>query len=46
MLGRISQTRVGEMSDLQGVAVLLASDTSKYLAGQCIVVDGDYLASI
>jgi NAD(P)-dependent dehydrogenase (short-subunit alcohol dehydrogenase family) len=31
---------------LQGVAVFLASDGSKYIAGQCVAVDGDYLASI
>ena len=28
------------------VAVFLASDAAKYIAGQCIVVDGGYLASI
>lgn len=46
MLGRIPQARFGEMSDLQGIAVFLASDASKYITGQCIVVDGGYLASI
>jgi NAD(P)-dependent dehydrogenase (short-subunit alcohol dehydrogenase family) len=40
------QARFGEMRDLRGVAVFLASDASKYIAGQCIAVDGGYLASI
>jgi len=46
MLGRIPQARFGEMSDLQGVSVFLASDAAKYIAGQCIAVDGGDLASI
>jgi NAD(P)-dependent dehydrogenase (short-subunit alcohol dehydrogenase family) len=46
MLRRIPQSRFGEMNDLQGVAVFLASDAAKYIAGQCIAVDGGYLASI
>ena len=46
MLRRIPQARFGEMSDLQGVAVFLASDAAKYITGQCIAVDGGYLASI
>ncbi len=46
MLRRIPQARFGEMSDLQGVAVFLASDAVKYITGQCIAVDGGYLASI
>jgi NAD(P)-dependent dehydrogenase (short-subunit alcohol dehydrogenase family) len=46
MLRRIPQARFGEMSDLQGVSVFLASDAAKYIAGQCIAVDGGDLASI
>jgi NAD(P)-dependent dehydrogenase (short-subunit alcohol dehydrogenase family) len=46
MLRRIPQARFGEMSDLRGVAVFLASDAAKYITGQCIAVDGGYLASI
>jgi NAD(P)-dependent dehydrogenase (short-subunit alcohol dehydrogenase family) len=46
MLRRILQARFGEMSDLQGVSVFLASDAAKYIAGQCIAVDGGDLASI
>ena len=32
--------------DLQGVAVFLASEASAYVTGQCIAVDGGFLASI
>lgn len=46
MLRKIPQERFGEMVDVQGVAVFLASDASRYLTGQCITVDGGYLASI
>jgi NAD(P)-dependent dehydrogenase (short-subunit alcohol dehydrogenase family) len=46
MLRRIPQARFGEMSDLQAVSVVLASDKAKYIAGQCIAADGGDLASI
>ncbi|MGI3899214.1 MAG: SDR family NAD(P)-dependent oxidoreductase [Janthinobacterium lividum] len=46
MLAKIPQGRFGTMSDLQGVAVFLASDASAYITGQCIPVDGGFLASI
>jgi NAD(P)-dependent dehydrogenase (short-subunit alcohol dehydrogenase family) len=46
VLRRILQARFAEMSDLQGVSVFLASDAAKYIAGQCIAVDGGDLASI
>jgi len=37
--------RFGKPDELVGVAILLASDAASYLTGQCIVVDGGYLAS-
>lgn len=46
MLAKIPQRRFGHLGDLQGVAVFLASDASAYVTGQCIAVDGGYLASI
>jgi NAD(P)-dependent dehydrogenase (short-subunit alcohol dehydrogenase family) len=46
MLAKIPQRRFGQLADLQGVAVFLASDASAYVTGQCIAVDGGFLASI
>ena len=46
MLARIPQARFGAMGDLGGAVVFLASDASAYVTGQCLPVDGGYLASI
>lgn len=46
MLAKIPQRRFGKPEDLVGVAIFLASDASAYVNGQCIGVDGGYLASI
>jgi NAD(P)-dependent dehydrogenase (short-subunit alcohol dehydrogenase family) len=46
MLAKIPQARFGALEDLAGVAVFLASDASAYITGQCLAVDGGYLASI
>ena len=37
--------RFGKAEELVGAAVLLASDAASYITGQCIVVDGGFLAS-
>ena len=46
MLPKIPVGRFGALSDLDGVAIFLASDASAYITGQCIPVDGGFLASI
>ncbi|HUG60325.1 MAG TPA: glucose 1-dehydrogenase [Methylomirabilota bacterium] len=46
MLERIPMRRFGQLGDLGGAAVYLASDASAYMTGQCLAVDGGYLASI
>lgn len=46
MLAKIPQRRFGRTEDLSGVLLFLASEASAYVTGQCIPVDGGYLASI
>ncbi|MDZ5697921.1 glucose 1-dehydrogenase [Chelativorans sp. M5D2P16] len=46
MLEKIPQKRFGRMEDLAGTVLFLASDASAYVTGQCIPVDGGYLAAI
>lgn len=46
MLERIPQRRFGDMNDVAGAVVFLASDASRYVTGHCIPIDGGYLASI
>lgn len=46
MKAKIPMARFGELSDLDGIAVFLASRASGYVTGQCFPVDGGFLASI
>lgn len=46
MLAKIPQGRFGSMDDVGGAVVFLASDASAYITGQCLPIDGGYLASI
>ncbi|MFK8249854.1 SDR family NAD(P)-dependent oxidoreductase [Ancylobacter terrae] len=46
MLAKIPLGRFGDLHDLAGIAIFLASDASAYVTGQCFPVDGGYLASI
>lgn len=43
MKSRIPLERIGEMEDLQGSAIFLASKASDYITGQTIYVDGGWL---
>lgn len=45
LLMRTPMGRFGNPAELVGLAVLLASDGASYLTGQCIGVDGGFLAS-
>jgi NAD(P)-dependent dehydrogenase (short-subunit alcohol dehydrogenase family) len=45
LLMRTPMGRFGEANELVGAALLLASSGASYLTGQCIAVDGGYLAS-
>ncbi len=45
LLGRTPAGRFGRPEELAGAAVLLASDAASYITGQCITVDGGFLAS-
>ena len=45
MVARIPQRRLGQLEDLDGPLLLLASDASAYMTGSAIVVDGGHLHS-
>ena len=45
MIKRIPQRRLGQLADLEGPLLLLASDLSAYMTGSVIEVDGGHLVS-
>ncbi len=45
LLLRTPMKRFGNTAELVGTAILLASDASRFITGQCIGVDGGFLAS-
>jgi len=45
LLRRTPMKRFGQIPELVGAAVLLASDAASFITGQCIAVDGGFLAS-
>lgn len=46
MTAKVPMGRLGALDDLVGAAVFLASDAARYISGQCITVDGGYLAAL
>jgi NAD(P)-dependent dehydrogenase (short-subunit alcohol dehydrogenase family) len=45
IVARIPQQRVGQLGELDGPLMLLASDASSYMTGAVIPVDGGHLVS-
>ena len=45
ILQRTPMKRFGDPRELIGAAVLLASDAASFMTGECLVVDGGYMAS-
>ena len=45
LIKRIPQRRLGQVEDLEGTLLLLASDASRYMTGSVITIDGGQSAS-
>ncbi len=45
LLMRTPMKRFGKITELVGTAIFLASDAASFITGQCIAVDGGFLAS-
>ena len=46
MLAKIPAGRFGDLDDLVGATVFLASDAARYVTGQILYIDGGYLAAL
>lgn len=40
---RVASGEIGQLSDMEGIAVYLASKESKFMTGQCLVLDGGHM---
>jgi NAD(P)-dependent dehydrogenase (short-subunit alcohol dehydrogenase family) len=45
IIARVPQQRIGQLAELDGPLLLLASDASSYMTGSVLVVDGGHLVS-
>lgn len=45
LIKRIPQRRLGELRELEGPLLLLASQAGSYMTGSVVVVDGGHLVS-
>ncbi len=45
LLARTPMKRFGKIPELAGAAIFLASDAASFITGQCVTVDGGFLAS-
>lgn len=45
LLTRTPMKRFGQIAELVGTAIFLASDAASFITGQCVAVDGGFLAS-
>jgi NAD(P)-dependent dehydrogenase (short-subunit alcohol dehydrogenase family) len=45
LIRRVPQRRLGQLTDLDGPLLLLASDASGYMTGSVLAVDGGHLVS-
>ncbi|UBM58948.1 glucose 1-dehydrogenase [Marinilongibacter aquaticus] len=44
IVGATALERWGELAEIQGVGIFLASDASNYMVGSCLLVDGGWVA--
>jgi NAD(P)-dependent dehydrogenase (short-subunit alcohol dehydrogenase family) len=40
---RVASGEIGQLEDMEGIAVYLASQESKFMTGQCLVLDGGHM---